>query len=344
MGAVVDVEELAREIVGGRRAALSRGITLVESARAGDREGARALLGALGGAFQDELDSKRELRATGFRLGITGSPGVGKSTFIEAFGTQLLDAGHRVAVLAVDPSSVRTGGSILGDKTRMPTLSSDPRAYVRPSPAGQTLGGVARATRQAITLCEAAGYDRIIVETVGVGQSEHLVHQLVDAMVLLVMPGGGDDLQGIKRGIVELADLILVHKADGEALPAARRTRDDYRRAVHLQPARADGWSPTVTLGSSVDGGGLAGFGESLAAYFTQLGDAGLLARRAQQNRAAFETLWPAAAVDAFRQNAQLAAELHRLGTAVASGDLDAGAAAHMFAARLTARLNDTRP
>ena len=339
MGAGVDVEQLAREIFEGRRAALSRGITLVESMRGKDREVAGVLLDQI-----QQINLRPSTIIPSQRLGITGSPGVGKSTFIEAFGSQLLDAGHRLAVLAVDPSSVRTGGSILGDKTRMPTLSADPRAFVRPSPAGQTLGGVARATRQAIALCEAAGYDRIIVETVGVGQSEHTVHQLVDAMVLLVMPGGGDDLQGIKRGIVELADLILVHKADGEALPAARRTRDDYRRAVHLQPARADGWSPTVTLGSSVVEGGLAGFGESLLEYFTQLGQDGLAQRRSQQRRVLFDALWPTAAEDAFRQNPHFAEELRRFRLEVADGTLDADAAAHMFAARITARLNDTRP
>ncbi len=336
MAKSVDSGKLARAVVAGERAALSRAITLVESTRAEDRSLAQQLLRQI---QKFALQPSTILPTQ--RLGITGSPGVGKSTFIEAFGTQLLDAGHRLAVLAVDPSSVRTGGSILGDKTRMPNLSADPRAYVRPSPAGQTLGGVARATRQAIKLCEAAGYDRIIVETVGVGQSEHLVHQLVDAMVLLVMPGGGDDLQGIKRGIVELADLILVHKADGDALPTARRTKDDYRRAVHLQPARADGWSPTVTLGSSVSGGGLASFGDSLQTYFTQLGSDKLLERRAAQRRDVFEALWPTLASDVLRENAGLITTLRQLKSDVTDGVTDADAAAHKFAALLSDLLND---
>ncbi len=332
MARAIDPKQLASEVVEGQRAALSRAITLVESTHPESRQLAQQLL-------QHIQQFNTQASTIGLRLGITGSPGVGKSTFIEAFGTQLLDAGHRLAVLAVDPSSVRTGGSILGDKTRMPTLSADPHAFVRPSPAGQTLGGVTRATRQAIALCEAAGYDRVIVETVGVGQSEHLVHQMVDAMILLVMPGGGDDLQGIKRGIVELADVVLIHKADGKALPAARRTKDDYRRAIHLQPARTDGWSPIVTLGSSVDGGGLASFGESLHAYFETLGPAGIADRRAQQRRDLFGALWLSAVEDSLRQNPTFTVELRRVQQAVTAGRLDADTAAHQLADYLTSKL-----
>src|SRR6185312_7001911 len=209
--------------------------TLVESARADHRDDAIALL--------DEI-----LPATGdaIRVGISGAPGAGKSTFIETLGVHLVDAGHRVAVLAVDPSSVRSGGSILGDKTRMEELSRRAEAFIRPSPAGGTLGGVARRTREALLVCEAAGFDVVLVETVGVGQSEVAVAGMVDLFVLLLGPGAGDELQGVKRGIVELADLIVVNKADGELLDLARHTAGDYANALHLLRARTDGWAPRV--------------------------------------------------------------------------------------------------
>ncbi|MEM9835396.1 MAG: methylmalonyl Co-A mutase-associated GTPase MeaB, partial [Bacteroidota bacterium] len=183
--------------------------------------------------------------ATSFRLGISGSPGVGKSTFIEAFGLELIRQGHRVAVLAVDPSSQLSGGSILGDKTRMEELGRHPDAYVRPSPSGGFLGGVSRVTRESTLLCEAAGYDYILVETVGVGQSEIAVHSMTDAFLLLAQPGAGDELQGIKRGILEMADILVVNKMD--ILPeAAKRTAGELRRSLHLAPARSSGWSPPV--------------------------------------------------------------------------------------------------
>jgi LAO/AO transport system kinase len=240
---VATVHELAAAIRNGDRAALARGITLVESRRDDDAASAEALLQELlphtGGAV---------------RVGITGAPGVGKSTLIEALGVRLCGAGHRVAVLAVDPSSSRTGGSILGDKTRMTELSRQPLAFIRPSPGGEVLGGVAARTREAMLLCEAAGFGVVLVETIGTGQSEVAAHGMVDFYLLLLSPAAGDELQGIKRGVMELADGVLVHKADGELLPAAERAAQQCRLAVQLlrgEPA------PPVILGSSVTGHGL---------------------------------------------------------------------------------------
>ena len=214
---------LADRIRTGDRRALARAITLVESTRADHRTEAAALLA--------------ELARTGrraIRLGLSGTPGVGKSTFIEAFGQHLTAQGMSVAVLAVDPSSARTGGAILGDKTRMPLLARDPKAFIRPSPSRAALGGVASATRSTIALCEGAGFDVILVETVGVGQSETLVHGMSDAFVLLLGPGGGDELQGVKRGIMEMADVLIVNKADGDLAAAATRTAADYSNALRL--------------------------------------------------------------------------------------------------------------
>ena len=319
-------------VLAGDRAALARAITLAEGSRREQRAATRDLLAAL------QPHHVRAADAT-LRLGVTGSPGAGKSTFIEAYGLRLVGDGHRVAVLAVDPSSTRTRGSVLGDKTRMPELSRHPAAFIRPSPAGRTLGGVARATREAIVLCECAGYDRVVVETVGVGQSEHAVHALVDCMALLVLPGGGDDLQGIKRGIVELADLVLVNKADGERVRAARDTAADYRRALHLQPARDDGWGPRALTGSALEPGGLAGFGESLAAYLATLGPGGIAARRRRQALAHFERDWEASALDAVREAVGLQSDLASLRDGVASGRLAASVAAGLLAEALAARL-----
>ena len=231
----------------GDRRALARAITLVESTRAEDRAQAEELLASLlprtGGAM---------------RIGISGAPGVGKSTFIEALGLHLTGLGKKVAVFAIDPSSRRGGGSILGDKTRMEKLSRDPSAYIRPSPAGTTLGGVARRTRECLLLAEAAGFDVVIVETVGVGQSETAVADMTDLFVLLASPGGGDDLQGIKRGVMELADLVLVTKADGDLMPAARRAVADYHAALHLMRPKHPGLAPQVMSVSSIEGNGIA--------------------------------------------------------------------------------------
>jgi LAO/AO transport system kinase len=239
-------ERLATALRGGDRRALARAITLAESTREDHRRSAETLLGRLLPGPTGTI-----------RLGISGVPGVGKSTFIERFGLHAIEANHRVAVLAVDPSSKRGGGSILGDKTRMAELARNRAAFIRPSPAGLTLGGVARRTREAMLLCEAAGFDVIFIETVGVGQSETAVADLVDMFLLLLMPAGGDELQGVKRGIVELADLILVNKADGELLPAASRTVADYRSALRfLRPASA-AWRTEVLAVSALEGTGI---------------------------------------------------------------------------------------
>lgn len=237
---------LAQAVLDGKRRPLAQAITLVESTKPGDRDQADALIHDL-------------LPYTGkaMRIGLSGTPGVGKSTFIEAFGNFLIEHGQRVAVLAVDPSSSRSGGSILGDKTRMEILSRNPNAFIRPSPSGTTLGGVARRTREAMLVTEAAGFDVILVETVGVGQSETAVADMVDLFVLLLSPAGGDDLQGIKRGIMELADMIVVNKADGDLLPAAKRAADDCRSALHLMRPKFQGWTVPVLLASALRNSGI---------------------------------------------------------------------------------------
>ena len=227
MSKTTDIAALAKGVQGGDRRALARAITLVESGRADHREDALGLLTALG-------TDKQALR-----IGLSGTPGVGKSTFIESFGLMLTGMGKRVAVLAVDPSSARSGGSILGDKTRMDYLARDPNAFIRPSPSQTQLGGVARRSREAVALCEAAGFDVVLIETVGVGQSETVVAQMADLFVLLLAPAGGDELQGVKRGIMEMADLILVNKADGDLKPQAIRTCADYAGALRLLRKRA---------------------------------------------------------------------------------------------------------
>ncbi len=244
----MDLDTLSDRLRRGDRRALSRAITLVESSRDDHRRDAAALLERI-------ADPDRQA----MRIGLSGTPGVGKSTFIEAFGKMLTGQGHRVAVLAVDPSSARSGGSILGDKTRMPHLARDPSAFIRPSPSQTELGGVARRTREAIALCEAAGFDVVLVETVGVGQSETLVARMTDLFVLLLAPGGGDELQGVKRGIMEIADLILINKADGAMRRQAESTRADYAGALRLLRRRQgdpDGFPKALAV-SAVDGVGL---------------------------------------------------------------------------------------
>ncbi len=233
-----DVERLAAGVLGGNRAVLARAITLVESRKPAHAQAARALVQAI-------------LPHTGraLRVGITGVPGVGKSTAIDQLGTNLTAAGHKVAVLAVDPSSTRTGGSVLGDKTRMGRLAVDRNAYVRPSPSAGTLGGVAAKTRETMLLCEAAGFDVILVETVGVGQSETAVADMVDTFLVLMLPGAGDELQGIKKGIIELADLIAVNKAEGEAAIRARTAASEYRAALHILAPASPNWAvPVLTI------------------------------------------------------------------------------------------------
>ncbi len=258
LSSAAEVRQMADEIRSGNRRALARAITFAESIREDHQEKSQALLNQL-------------LPDTGksIRIGISGTPGVGKSTFIEAFGRFLTDAGHKVAVLTIDPSSKRTGGSILGDKTRMEELSRDPNAFIRPSPSGGSLGGVARRTREALLLCEAAGFDIVLVETVGVGQSETTVSDMVDIFMLLLAPAGGDELQGIKRGVMELADIIVINKADGELIPVARRAASEYKGAVGLMRPKSKHWTPKVLMTSALKKIGIDTLWETIEEYRT---------------------------------------------------------------------------
>jgi LAO/AO transport system kinase len=264
-------------VCSGDRVVLGRAITLVESTLASDR-----LLAA------QVLEGCQARAGNSFRLGITGVPGVGKSTFIDAFGTFLTKQGHRLAVLAIDPSSEITQGSILGDKTRMDRLAHDPHAFIRPSPARGSLGGVTRATREAILLCEAAGFDFIIIETVGVGQSEVAVHSMVDFFLLLMLAGAGDELQGIKKGIMEMADGIAINKADGDNLLRAREARAEYESALHLFPMSSHGWQPRVLTCSAAADEGMAEIAAMLGDYRMALSSNGWLARRRREQARAW--------------------------------------------------------
>jgi LAO/AO transport system kinase len=268
------VDGLAEAIRSGDRAALPRAITMLESTRADHRERAQQLL----------LDLLPD-SGNAHRVGITGVPGVGKSTTIESLGMQLIDRGHRVAVLAVDPSSTRTGGSILGDKTRMSRLAAHPDAYIRPSPTSGTLGGVAKATRETVVLVEAAGFDVILIETVGVGQSEVAVSNMVDTFVLLTLARAGDQLQGIKKGVLELADIVVVNKADGEHLSEARKAARELSSAIRLIYPRETLWRPPVLTMSAAEGTGLTEVWETVERHREVLTEAGEFEarRRAQQ-------------------------------------------------------------
>ena len=262
-------EDYVTGVLEGDRTVLAQAITLVESSNEGHRRTAREVLEGV-------------LPASGgsHRVGITGVPGVGKSTFIDQLGVNLTELGHRVAVLAVDPSSSRSGGSILGDKTRMERLSVDPNAFVRPSPAGGTLGGVAGATRETIVLVEAAGFDVVLVETVGVGQSETMVADMVDIFCVLMLPGAGDDLQGIKKGVLELAELIAVNKADGDNVARAERAAADYRLALHMLTPATPNWNPPVITVSARENSGLEDFWSKVELHRRKLGESGELAQR----------------------------------------------------------------
>jgi len=240
------VKDYVSGIIGGDRVTLGQAITLVESLQPAHQQQA-----------QDIIEQCLPHAGKSFRLGITGTPGVGKSSFIEALGLYLCEQGEQIAVLAIDPTSQRSQGSILGDKTRMQELSVHPGAFIRPSPAGNTLGGVSRKTREIMILCEAAGYQHIIVETVGVGQSETAVHSMVDFFLLLLLPGGGDELQGIKRGIVEMADLIAINKADGDRVTIAKQSKKAYQNALHLLAATDSGWIPPVMTCSALERQGM---------------------------------------------------------------------------------------
>ena len=249
-------QELLDGILAHDKVALSRAITLVESTNIEHSAKANEIINACLPYANNSI-----------RIGITGVPGVGKSTFIEAFGSYLTSLGKKVAVLAVDPSSTISHGSILGDKTRMEELVKDENAYIRPSASGETLGGVARKTRETITLCEAAGFDTIIIETVGVGQSETAVHSMVDFFLLLKISGAGDELQGIKRGIMEMADAIVINKADGDNINKAKLAKTEFNRALHMFPAKKSGWNPPVTTCSALTKQGIDGVWQTISSY-----------------------------------------------------------------------------
>ncbi len=254
--------DYAAGIRSGNRVILSQAITLAESTLDSDRELSSQLV-------QEVLP----MTGKSLRIGITGVPGVGKSTFIEAFGKMLLDKGKKVAVLAVDPTSQLSKGSILGDKTRMELLAADKRAFIRPSPSGHTLGGVSARTREAMLLCEAAGFDVILVETVGVGQSETAVKNMVDFFLLLMLAGAGDELQGIKKGIMEMADGLVIHKSDGDNLDLAKKAKSNYQNAMHLFPQSEKNWSPKVLLASSMTGMGLEKVWDLIVEYEQKMKD-----------------------------------------------------------------------
>ena len=271
--ATPDLADLARGIRERERAVIARAITLIESRRSDHQHAARRLV-------QELLP----LTGKAIRVGITGAPGVGKSTTIDALGTFLTSKGHKVAVLAVDPSSTRSGGSILADKTRMPRLSSDANAFVRPSPSSGTLGGVATKTRESMLICEAAGYDVVLVETIGTGQSETMVADMTDFFLVLMLPGAGDELQGLKKGVVEIADMIAINKADGDNIKRARAAATEYRTALHILNPRSRSWSPPVVTYSALTGAGIAELWDSILDHRQRMEKAGELdARRREQ-------------------------------------------------------------
>jgi len=315
--------ELADLVRSGDTMWLARAITLVESRRPDHREAAADLLTMLmpetGGAD---------------RVGLTGVPGVGKSTFIDQFGSNLTAEGHKVAVLAVDPSSSRTGGAILGDKTRMERLSVDPNAFIRPSPAGGSLGGVARATRESILLCEAAGFDVVLVETVGVGQSETTVSEMVDIFVVLMLAGAGDELQGIKRGVLEIADLIAVNKADGDNVKRARMAALDYRRAIHLMNPASPTWTPPVLTCSALTNDGLPEIWEQIVTHRDKLAATGERQERRQRQQIGW--MWSLIGdrlIDEFRDSPKVRARLEQVEASVLAGELPPAVAADQLLA-----------
>lgn len=328
---MMDTEQLAQQVIAGDRRALARAITLVESARADHREQAAVLLEAVGRANRQAL-----------RIGLSGTPGVGKSTFIESFGMLLTGQGLRVAVLAVDPSSARSGGSILGDKTRMERLSRDPRAFIRPSPSQTQLGGVARRTREAVALCEAAGFDVVLIETVGVGQSETVVAEMSDLFILLLAPAGGDELQGVKRGIMEIADLILVNKADGDLKAAANRTCADYAGALRLLRKRVqdpEGFPKAMTVSALEDAGLETAWQEMQTLAEWRRAKSHWQARRAAQARHWFEEEVKLGLLAKLTQDPQARARMAALGADVAAGQRSPTRAAAEILVQLGAML-----
>ncbi len=302
------METAVRAIRAGDRRAIARTITRIESTRDADRDLGQAILDRL------VVDSGRAIR-----VGITGPPGVGKSTFVEALGLMLVEQGKRVAVLAVDPSSPVTGGSILGDKTRMERLAVRPEAFIRPSPSGGSLGGVAHRTREVMLLCEAAGFDVVLIETVGIGQSEVAVASMVDFFLVLLLPAGGDELQGIKKGVVELADALVVNKADGATAALAERTRHDYSGALSLLRHGVDGWTPRAFVASALEARGIAEVWAAILEHRALLESSGQLqVRRREQSRAWLWKLVEEGMARAFRERPGMREAIAREEAAVA--------------------------
>lgn len=306
----IDPQILATELQAGKRAALARAITLVESKKAAHRHMAHQLI-------QTVLPSTGKA----LRVGITGVPGVGKSTTIDTLGSNLTAAGHKVAVLAVDPSSTRTGGSILGDKTRMARLAVDRNAYIRPSPSAGTLGGVAAKTRETMLLCEAAGFDVILVETVGIGQSETTVADMVDFFLVLMLPGAGDELQGIKKGVLEIADMIAVNKADGDGALRARSAASDYRAALHILAPKSPNWTPPVITVSGLANEGLDKLWQQVELYGERMRASGeWQEKRSRQQVAWMWDMLQQRMMDALRTNRKTADRLKTLEDSVRNG------------------------
>jgi len=321
----IDIKSLARDLRAGIRAALARAITLIESRRGDHQASARDLVQTL-------------LPETGkaIRVGITGSPGVGKSTTIDALGMYLIEHGHKVAVLAVDPSSARTGGSILGDKTRMARLAASDHAYIRPSPASGTLGGVAAKTREAMLLCEAAGFDVILVETVGIGQSETAVCDMTDFFLALMLPGAGDELQGIKKGLVELADMIAINKADGDNLKRAQHAAADYKGALHILTPRSEHWHPPVVTYSALTGNGIAELWQKILDHRRAMDASGdFAARRRDQQIKWMWSMLEQRMLARLRADTSIRARVKKIEAEVAAGRLTPSLAAEEIAGLL---------
>jgi LAO/AO transport system kinase len=320
-----DIKTLAKDLRAGHRAALARAITLIESRRGDHQAKSRDLV-------------QRLLPETGkaIRVGITGSPGVGKSTTIDALGMFLIERGHKVAVLAVDPSSARTGGSILGDKTRMARLAASDHAYIRPSPASGTLGGVAAKTREAMLLCEAAGFDVVLVETVGIGQSETAVCDMTDFFLALMLPGAGDELQGIKKGLVELADMIAVNKADGDNVKRANHAAADYRSALHILNPRSEHWQPPVETYSALTGNGIAKLWQKILDHRSAMNASGEFAKRRREQQVKWMwSMLESRMLARLRTEPSVRAKVRKIETEVAEGRVTPSLAAEQIAEML---------
>lgn len=325
--AIPDLTDLGRGIRARERAVIARAITLIESRRSDHQKAARRLV-------QELLP----LTGAAIRVGITGAPGVGKSTTIDALGTFLTSRGHKVAVLAVDPSSTRSGGSILADKTRMPRLSSDADAFVRPSPSSGTLGGVAAKTRESMLICEAAGYDVVLVETIGTGQSETIVADMTDFFLVLMLPGAGDELQGLKKGVIEIADMLAINKADGDNIKRAKAAAAEYRAALHILNPRSRTWSPPVVTYSALTGAGIDELWDNILDHRQRMTNSGEIdARRREQQ---VKWMWAMLEERVFarlKSNPALRAKLPRIEAAVAAGRMSPAIAVEEIASLLDA-------